>query len=259
VSGAGLSVEDRGRLRLVWLDRPPRRNALTLELIITLHETLDAAMADAGIDGVALLGRGPHFSAGVDLTEMAGASEAGILRLINALRELCASARRAPKPVVAAVQGGCVGGAFELAMAADLRVASEDAWFALPEVRVGMPSVIDAALLVHHVGLGRAREVLLTGDRVEARRAFDWGLVNVLVPEPGALVEAAAALVARVSVNHPGAVALQKVLIEEWLNLGLDEAIERSTVALGRAFATGVPQRLCAERLGGSSSSSTTT
>jgi enoyl-CoA hydratase/carnithine racemase len=181
---------------------------------------------------------------------MSQASPSTILELIGALRELCARARRGPRPVVAAVQGGCVGGAFELAMAADFRIATEDAWFALPEVRVGMPSVIDAALLVRHLGLGRARELLLTGDRVDARRALEWGLVNVLVPDAAALADAAATLVGRVSVNEPAAVAAQKALIEEWLNLGLDEAIERSTGALAEAFATGVPQRLCAARLG---------
>jgi enoyl-CoA hydratase/carnithine racemase len=226
-------TEQRDRLRLVWLDRPAQRNALSLAMIRGLRETLEAAMADPGVDGVALLGRGPHFSAGVDLGEMSRASPSTILELIGALRELCARARRGPRPVVAAVQGGCVGGAFELAMAADFRIATEDAWFALPEVRVGMPSVIDAALLVRHLGLGRARELLLTGDRVDARRALEWGLVNVLVPDAAALADAA-----------------QKALIEEWLNLGLDEAIERSTGALAEAFATGVPQRLCAARLG---------
>jgi enoyl-CoA hydratase len=250
VSVPGLAVEDRGRVRVVWLDRPDRRNALSLAIIGAVRQILEEAMADPAVDGVVLGGRGPHFSAGVDLTEMAAATEAGILRLIDALRALCAAARRGPKPVVAAVHGGCVGGAFELAMAADLRVASEDAWFALPEVRVGMPSVIDAALLVHHVGLGRARELLLTGDRLDAARAHDWGLVTVLVPGPDALLDAALELVARVAVNDPAAIASQKALVEEWLNLPLDEAIARSTGALGRAFATGVPQRLCAERTG---------
>jgi enoyl-CoA hydratase/carnithine racemase len=250
VTAPGLAVEDRGRVRVVWLDRPERRNALSLAVIRALRGILEEAMTEAAVDGIVLGGRGPHFSAGVDLTEMAAASEDEILRLIDALRELCATARRGAKPVVAAVQGGCVGGAFELAMAADLRVATEDAWFSLPEVRVGMPSVIDAALLVHHVGLGRARELLLTGDRLEAARAHRWGLVNDLVPRPDALLEAAGALVARVAVNDPAAIATQKALVEEWLNLPLDEAIARSTAALGRAFATGVPQRLCAERTG---------
>jgi enoyl-CoA hydratase/carnithine racemase len=250
VTAEGLAVEDRGRLRLVWLDRPRRRNALSVAMITGLREVLEAAMTAPGLDGVVLLGRGPHFSAGVDLAAMAAAGEAEILGLITALRDLCATARRGPRLVVAAVQGGCIGGAFELAMAADLRVASAEAWFALPEVRVGMPSVIDAALLVHHVGLGRARELLLTGDRLDARRALDWGLVTVLVDDPEELVDAAAALVARVAVNDPAAVATQKALIEEWLNLGLDEAIDRSIGVLGRAFATGVPQRLCGERPG---------
>ena len=248
MSAPGFAVEDHGRIRAVWLDRPERRNALGVSVITALRATLAEAMEDAAVDGVVLLGRGPHFSGGVDITEMAAASEADILRLIDALRELCATARRGPKPVVAAVHGGCVGGAFELAMAADLRVASEDAWFSLPEVAVGMPSVIDAALLVHHVGLGRARELLLTGDRLDARRALEWGLVTVLVAGAGDLLEAAATLVRRIAVNDPAAIAQQKDLIEEWLNLPLEEAIARSTAALGRAFATGVPQRLCAER-----------
>jgi len=249
VSAEGFAVEDRGRVRAVWLDRPERRNALGVAVIGALRATVAEAMDDPAVDGVVLLGRGPHFSGGVDIREMSTASEADILRLIDALRDLCATVRTAPKAVVAAVHGGCVGGAFELAMAADLRVASEDAWFSLPEVAVGMPSVIDAALLVHHVGLGRARELLLTGDRVDSRRALEWGLVNVLVPRPGDLFAAAAALLGRIAGNDPAAIAQQKELVEQWLNLPLDEAIARSTGALGRAFATGVPQRLCAERL----------
>lgn len=249
MTGQGFTVEDRGRVRALWLDRAERRNALSVAVVTALRGALTDAMEDAAVEGVVLLGRGPHFCGGVDIREMAAASEADILRLIDALRELCATARRAPKAVVAAVHGGCVGGAFELAMAADLRVASEDAWFSLPEVAVGMPSVIDAALLVHHVGLGRARELLLTGGRLDARRALDWGLVNVLVPDREALLDAAVALVGRIAINDPAAIAQQKELVEEWLNLPLDEAIARSTGALGRAFATGVPQRLCAERL----------
>ncbi len=174
MSGGGLQLEDRGRLRLVWLDRPRRRNALSVAVITALRETLEAAMGDAGVDGAVLLGRGPHFSAGVDLMRWRGPRGGHPLAHQRPERAVRHRPPRTPA-VVAAVQGGCVGGAFELAMAADLRVASEDAWFALPEVRVGMPSVIDAALLVHHVGLGRAREVLLTGDRVDARRASTGG------------------------------------------------------------------------------------
>lgn len=217
-------------------------------MVEALRDGIQAAAAEPAVDGVIVSGEGGCFSAGVDLNEFAQADPPAIRRLIAALAGLCAAARRSPKPVVCAVQGACLGGAFELALAADFRVASPDAFFGLPEVLVGIPSVIDAALLERHVGLGRARQMILTGEPVDAGRALEWGLLNLLA-EPPALLAAAADLVGLVARAGGDAIAAQKALFEQWLNLPFEAAVAASQEVLAQAFESGEPQRIARERL----------
>jgi len=147
----------------------------------------------------------------------------------------------APFPTVCMVNGACLGAGFELAMACDLRVASEAALLGLPEIRVGIPSVIEAALLPALVGPGRAAEILLTGDPVSARQALEWGLVNRVVP-PAELRAATAGLLGRILDCAPGAVRLQKELMVRWRNTDLRTAVEYGVNAFGQSFATGEPR-----------------
>lgn len=235
-------------LRLIWIERPQKRNALTLQMLETIGAELHRAAQEVGVRGVIVAGTGPSTSAGVDLAEFAGGTPETIRRLIGALADACAAARHCPKPVAMAIQGHCLGGGLELACACDFRVAARVSLMAMPEVVLGIPSVIDAALLQRHVGLGRAQELLLTGEPITAERALRWGLVNRVVA-PEHLMDSCSELLGLATRNDPAAIARQKGLLADWLNLPLDDAVERSKEVLAESFESGVPQRLASERL----------
>ena len=237
-------------LALVWIDRPRKRNALTLAMIEALRDELVRAAGDPSARAVIVAGAPPSTCAGVDLAEFANGTPDGVRRLIGALAGACAAVRRCPKPVAMAIRGHCLGGALELACACDFRVAAPGAALAMPEVRLGIPSVIDAALIERHVGAGRARELILTGEPIDAERALAWGLVNRVVPEDR-LLDACRTLLGQVTRHDAAAIGRQKRLFADWQNLPLDQAIERSQEELVASFAGGVPQRLARERLQG--------
>jgi enoyl-CoA hydratase/carnithine racemase len=245
-----IRAERADGLAHVWIDRPAKRNALTLAMIEALRDELLRAAADPSVRAILVAGVPPSTCAGVDLAEFADGTPDGIGRLIGALAGACAAARRSPKPVAMAIQGHCYGGGLELACACDFRVAAPGAALAMPEVVLGIPSVIDAALIERHVGAGRAHELILTGEPIDAERALAWGLVNRVVPD-GDLLDACRDLLGRVTRHETGAIERQKRLFADWQNLPLDEAIERSKEELVAAFASGAPQRLARERLRG--------
>src|SRR5438067_12981533 len=174
--------EGTGPVPIVWLDRPERRNALTPAMMASLRDHVAAAGRDPAVRGLVLAGAGPSTCAGVDLHEFASGTPDSIRRLIGLLAGACAAIRRCPKPVALAIQGHCLGAGLELACACDLRVAAGGALLGMPEGVLGIPSVIDAALIERHVGLGRARELILTGDPITAEQALEWGLVSRVVP-----------------------------------------------------------------------------
>jgi enoyl-CoA hydratase/carnithine racemase len=244
-----LVVHDLGpELRLVKLNRPEKRNALTRPLIEELARALDEARLDQRVRGLVLAGEGPSFCAGVDLDEFAHGSPESGRALILALKDVCAALRELPKPVACVIQGHCLGGALELAACCDFRVCAPDARLGMPEVWLGIPSVIDAVMLAHHVGVGRARELLLTGESIDAETAYRWGLANRLVPRER-LVEAGLELVGQVSRHDPAVVAAQKRLHQQWLELPYTQAVERSVEFLLESFRAGRPQRIATDRL----------
>jgi enoyl-CoA hydratase len=138
------------------------------------------------------------------------------------------------------VRGPCLGAGLEFALACDLRIATSDATFGLPEVRVGVPSVIEAALLPPLVGPGRAAELLLTGEPIPAERALAWGLVNRMVEAAG-LRNAVDAVLAKILAAGPGAVRLQKGLMLRWRYSDLGTAIRDGIEAFATAYGTGEP------------------
>lgn len=242
-------VERRGPdLVLLRLQRPEKRNALSLELIAQMTHELRAFDADPAVGGVILAGAGPSFSAGVDLHEFALGSPDSARVLIGALADLCGTARSLSKPVACAIQGYCLGGALELAACADFRICTPDARLGMPEVSIGIPSVIDAIMLGHLIGVGRARELLLTGEPISGETAFNWGLVNRLA-DPSDVVDVAADLLRLATRHLPDVIAAQKRLHQQWLDLPYSEAIERSVDPLVNAFRTGQPQHLAASQL----------
>ncbi len=237
--GSPLRVERAGAVAWCTLDRPPL-NLLDPEVI----RALGAGFADLARDGavrVAVLGgAGRAFTAGMDVRVLRDLDVVSARTLIAALHEAIAAVHRAPFPVIAAIQGACLGAGLELALACDLRVAAADALFGLPEVRVGIPSVIEAALLPAVVGPGRAAELLLTGEPIDAGRALAWGLVNRVV-EGSALRTAVEEMAGRILAAGPEAVRRQKELMVRWRHTDLAAAVELGIDVFAAAYATGEP------------------
>jgi enoyl-CoA hydratase/carnithine racemase len=142
--------------------------------------------------------------------------------------------RLAPIPTVAMINGYCLGAAFEMALACDVRVAQPEVRFGLPEVKLGIPSVLEAALLVDHIGLSKAKELIMTGDLYSAAD-LPPGLVNRTAP-PDQLRSATVALLGALTSPTREVIAAQKSLFETWLNAGLDDSIETSTDVFASIF-----------------------
>ncbi len=227
---------------VVWctLNRPPL-NLLEPDLIRALRETFDTLAADRATRLAVVTGAGRAFTAGMDVRVLRGLDIVGGKELITALCDAIDAVHRAPFAVIAAVNGPCLGAGFELALACDLRVAAAGAPLGLPEVRVGVPSVIQAALLPPLVGPGRAAELLLTGESITAERALEWGLVNEVVPAER-LRPAVEALAARILAGGPEAIRLQKELIVRWRETDLGTAVRYGVNAFAAAYATGEPR-----------------
>jgi len=142
---------------------------------------------------------------------------------------------------VCMINGACLGGGFELAMACDVRTAATHAVMGLPEVKVGVPSVIQAALLPLLIGPGRAAEYLLTGENITAHQALEWGLVNRVAPT-GELHKVTTEIVDRILACAPSAIRLQKELMIRWRNTNLRSAVEYGINAFAQAYATDEPR-----------------
>jgi len=239
MTDAPVRVDRAGPVAWCTLDRPPL-NLLEPGLIQALRAAFLQLAADGELRAVVLTGSGRAFCAGMDVHVLRDLDVPRARQLITGLHAAIEAVHHAPVPVVAAVNGPCLGAGLEFALACDFRLASTDATFGLPEVRVGVPSVIEAALLPPLVGPGRAAELLLTGEAISAERALAWGLVNHVV-EASSLRHAVDALLAKILRAGPGAVRLQKGLMLRWRYSDLDTAIRAGIEAFGAAYATGEP------------------
>src|SRR5262245_25884183 len=235
-----VAVERRGDVVWCALDRPPL-NLFEPGLIATLRATFETLERDTSIRAAVIMGRGRAFTAGMDVHVLHGLDAASARALITDLCAAIDAVHRAPFPVLAAVHGACLGAGFELALACDVRVAATNASFGLPEVRVGVPSVIQAALLPPLVGPGRAAEMLLLAERVDASRALAWGLVNRVV-EPAALSAAVDETLAAVLACAPGAVRAQKALMIRWRESDLPSAVRAGIDAFAACYAGDEPR-----------------
>jgi enoyl-CoA hydratase/carnithine racemase len=197
-----------------------------------------------GIDGVrvvVLRGSGDKaFVAGADIQEMSRLDVDSARPFIDRLRRACEAARQFPCPVIARIPGWALGGGLELAAACDLRIASDRARFGMPEVKVGIPSVIEAALLPQLIGWGRTRRLLYTGEIIGSEEAERWGLVERVVPA-GSLDQAVEDWVSAILAAGPRAIRLQKALIRDWEELTVSGAIGRGIEAFTDAYETAEP------------------
>lgn len=237
---APLTVERTGAAVWCTLDRPPL-NLFEPTLIRAVRDTFTELAADRATRVAVIVGNGRAFTAGMDVRVLRELDTARARELITTLHDAIAAVHRAPFPVIAAVNGPCLGAGFELALACDLRVSAASATFGLPEVRVGVPSVIQAALLAPMIGPGRAAEMLLTGAAVGAARALEWGLVNQVVPDDR-LRAAVDELVAQILAAGPEAIRLQKELIVRWRETDLTTAVRYGINAFATAYATDEPR-----------------
>jgi enoyl-CoA hydratase len=222
------------------LDRPPL-NLLEPDTIAALHDTVATLSRDQSVRAMVIGGAGRAFTGGMDVHVLRDLDVTSAKALIGRLCAAIDAVHRAPFPVIAAVHGACLGAGFELALACDLRVAAANAMFGLPEVRVGVPSVIQAALLPPLIGPGRAAEMLLLGTSVSAPQALQWGLVNRVV-EAGALDAAVDELLDSLARCAPGAVRLQKELIIRWRETDLPSAVQAGVNAFATAYASREPR-----------------
>jgi len=228
-----VAVHDRGPVRHLVLARPEKRNALSLALYRELRAAADEAAVDPAVRAVVVRGEGPAFSAGNDLAELAAVPQdpGAVRRLRPVMLGAFAVLEEMPKPVLAQVHGLCVGAGLELALACDLRVFADDVRAGLLEVRLGLlPDLGGCARLPAVVGLGRAKELVLTGRLVGAVEAERIGLANRVAPREE-LDATAAALCDELLANAPRAVGLAKRVLDSAARPGLAAALELEVTA----------------------------
>jgi enoyl-CoA hydratase/carnithine racemase len=236
-------VSRDGPITTLTINRPERSNALNTRVIVELRQAVEATREGPETRVIVVTGAGERsFVGGADLHELGQLDVLKGEQFIRTLHESLRALREHPVPVIAAVNGHALGAGLELVMSCDIAIASENAQLGMPEVKVGLPSVIECALMPGIIGLMRTRELLLTGDPIDAHEAHRIGLVNQVVP-PAELAAAVKRMAERLMANGPRALFLQKELINRWLNLPMDEAIEAGVKSLASAFATDEPQR----------------
>ena len=237
----GISVQQQDGVATLSIQGRTHLNLLGPGVFLELRDRVEKCGNDPAVRAIILRGAGERaFSAGVDLREMKDLTPLTAEKFIRSLHRAARILLDVPVPVVAAIQGPCLGGALELALAADIRIASEDAIFGLPEVRVGLPSVIEASLLPPTVGLGRARKMLLTGEIVDAGEAHRIGLVDEVVASDEVHERAMATAREFVGMARP-VLASQKDIVTKWLELGEAESAEYTIKAFALGFATPYP------------------
>jgi len=204
-----ISFETEGPVALVTLNRPQRRNALSLELMTELIECLNQIGRDRSLRAVILAAAGKVFCSGHDLSEMAGRDINEYREVFDVCTELMTRIQSIPQPVIAQVQGIATAAGCQLVATCDLAVASDQAAFATPGVKIGLFCTTPMVALSRAVGRKRALQMLMTGDMVDALTAVEWGLINMAVPA-SELEEQTRKLAARIAEASSLTVALGK-------------------------------------------------
>ena len=233
-----LTFDVADRIATITVNRPDKLNALNGTVIAELGQAIDEARGRDDVAGVILTGAGRAFVAGADIAEVAGNSPVEAKRLARRGQEVFRRFETSPKPVVAAVNGFALGGGCELAMACHVRLASEHAKFGQPEVKLGLvPGYGGTQRLPRLVGRGRALQLLLTGEMIDAQEAYRIGLANAVVPA-GELLDRARAMLTQMLANAPVALALCIEAVNAGSDLSLDDALLHESTAFGLSAAT---------------------
>ncbi len=235
---------DAGRVAWLTVNNPSRRNALGMAGKRAIADTFNQLAKDEALRAVVITGAGEQsFIAGADINEMKDLDAAGAEHEHRLTHIANQAIRNCPVPVVARVNGYCFGFGMELAAACDIRIGVEHARFGMPEVRVGIPSGMEAALLPRLIGWGKAAELVLTGDIIDAREGYRIGFLQRLVAAEQLDAEVERCL-ASLLASGARAVRLQKALLHDWEQLPIPEAIEAGIAACVRARETDEPRRM---------------
>ncbi|UPY38489.1 enoyl-CoA hydratase [Sediminicoccus sp. KRV36] len=234
-----IEITCEGDVRRVTVANHAKLNTLNSELLLQLAASFDV---EPEIRAVVLTGEGERaFIGGADIREMGAVTTPGQGQaFIERVHGACAAIRACRVPVIARIQGWCLGAGLEIAAACDLRVAATGAKFGMPEVRVGIPSVVEAALLPGLIGWGRTRRLLLLAETLDAATMESWGFLERVVPVH-ALDGAVAEWVALLTEAGPVAIANQKALIRQWEDLPMSQAIAAGIPAFAKSWETEEP------------------
>ena len=219
--------EKKQNVAIITLNRPQRLNAITRDLINGLIARLKAARQDEDVSVVILTGAGRAFCAGEDLKETSsGKSFAQWMEETEGLQEVQRVVMDLGKPIIAAVRGYALGGGCEFAMSCDIRIAAEDAKFGFPETEVGLTiTTAGTKLLAQIVGLGKAKELVFTGDFINAHEAMRIGLANNVVPADS-LLDEALSMAQRIGEKSPLSLKLSRIAIDQGLHASFEQTLE---------------------------------
>jgi enoyl-CoA hydratase/carnithine racemase len=237
-----LDERSGGPVAFVIVDNASRLNAMNSTLMGEFVEKLSELATNPDLRALVLTGAGDKaFIGGADIREMSTLADAEDgRRFITRLHTCCDALRAIPVPTIARINGFTLGGGLEIAASCDVRVAVESAVFGMPEVKLGIPSVIEAALLPMLIGWGRTRQILLFGENFSAQDALAWGLVERVVGA-AELDKAVDEWIAQVLSCAPGAVRLQKQLLRAWEELPVREAVQAGIDSFMTAVRNGEP------------------
>jgi enoyl-CoA hydratase len=235
---------EQGRIAWVTFNNPAKRNALGIAGKERFIEIMTALKHDASLRAVVLTGSGERaFVGGTNIAEMAEFDLAMAEASATKTHRVCDAVRCFPVPVIARINGYCFGSGMEIAACADMRVAAEHARFGMPEVRFGIPSGMEASALPRLIGWGKAVELVLTGDHIDATEAYRIGFLQRLVPYTQ-LDDAVESWIASLLACGPHAVRIQKRLLIDWDRMSVTDAARAGIQAYVDAYRSDEPRRM---------------
>ncbi|KAK3658585.1 hypothetical protein LTR22_008938 [Elasticomyces elasticus] len=230
----------------ITVSNPAKLNIVNTSLLNQIVDACRGLSSDTHLRAVVLtggltaVGKQPSFIGGADIAEMhqlSSSEEATVF--IKGVHSACKAIRDIPVPVIARVHGFCLGAGLEIMAACDLRVATTSSSFGMPEVKVGIPSVVEAALLPGLIGMGRTRRLLYLAEAIDAATAERWSLIERLVADEPSLDEAVRDWADVIAMMGPRAIRSQKRLMQQWENCTVDEGIQAGVDAFAEAYADG--------------------
>ncbi|QEZ43953.1 enoyl-CoA hydratase [Cupriavidus oxalaticus] len=235
-----LQVSERG-VATLQIANGTSLNILDSDTIVEFTNTLRRLARRPEVRVLVLRGTGEKaFIGGANINELAKLNPETAVAFITRLHNLCEAVRDFPAPTIARLAGWCMGGGMEFAAACDIRIADDNANFAMPEVRIGIPSVIHANILPRLIGEGNTRWMLLTGASINAARAHEWGFVHEVVAN-GSLDDAVAHTVSEILECGPAAVRAQKALLRAWEDPSIERGLKHSIEVFGQCYAGSEP------------------